>query len=176
MRSDFQDTIALLQMAEYMFKPLQDDEQGKQQQDEEVLEEFEEQLRLFEHHPGTLALHINRPGESLPHLKSFKAMVQEKIRQRPLGQDQRLGVAWNELGNAYLQNRYAKEAEDCFRNSIESLEVLESATTNTVSMPLISLGFALWMQDELEEAAKVFGRALADREAAYGQNDTVSFA
>nr|POE75756.1 hypothetical protein CFP56_67775 [Quercus suber] len=176
MQADFSDTMPLVNMAESMWKAFEGDRKGFARQDQEVKEEFEEEMRLFHFHPGILNLHTNEPNMSLSHLKTFTGMLQQKLGNKPRGKDQRMGVAWCELGNSYLQNHCHDEAEQCFRFSAEALESLDDATSNTISMPLINLGFVLWLKGELDEAEEVFERTLADREAAYGKDDTVSFA
>lgn len=178
MRAAYEDTEDLLSMADDMFDPLTRDYEGQQAQHQHVRDDFESQVRLFEHHRGTLALHVNRPKESLSYLKAFKRKVEENERKRPNGQeqDQSLGVALNELGNAYLQNNNPVLAATCFQDSLENLKPLAGATINTISMPQISLGFALWLQDELDDAETIFSQADAERAEAHGVNDTVSFA
>nr|XP_023885776.1 uncharacterized protein LOC111997878 [Quercus suber] len=176
MQVDFQDTMALVNMAESMWNAFEGDQKGLARQDQEAKEEFEEEMRLLHFHPGILNLHTNEPDMSLSHLESFTRMLQQKLGNKPRGRDQRMGVAWCELGNSYLQNHANDEAEKCFRFSAEALESLDDATSNTICMPLINLGFVLWLKGQLDEAEEVFERTLADREAAYGKDDTVSFA
>ncbi len=52
----------------------------------------------------------------------------------PRGKDQSLGVAWNELGCAYLQNDTTLDAEECFKKSIDSLGALEGATRRDLAL------------------------------------------
>ena len=87
-----------------------------------------------------------------------------------------MAVAWNELGNAYLQNNSKKEAEGCYRKSVDALEILKDANANTKSMPWINLGFVLHLQGRLDEAESAFRSAIDIRESVYGPNDRESFA
>jgi tetratricopeptide (TPR) repeat protein len=169
LRADYHDTEPLIEMAEELCKPLQLDEEGLKGQKDEVKLEFEEQLRMFHFHRGALAHHTNQPKMALANCEAHYRMLRDKLDNTV---DQRLGVALNELGVAYLQNNDTTRAEECLRASLDILEQLGDITTNSVSMPLINLGFALWLQGRQDDAATVFERALAARELAYGPNDT----
>lgn len=68
------------------------------------------------------------------------------------GADMSLVVAWNELGNPYLQNNNTAESEDCFLHSIDALRVLDGADKYSISMPRINLGIAYWVGGKLNEA------------------------
>jgi len=176
MRADYSDTLPLIEMAEGLCKPLQVNREGLSEQDSAVQQELEEQLRMIHFHRGALAHHTNEPKMALTNYKTFNRLLREQLGETP---DQRLGVALNELGVAYLQNNNAAKAEKCLRESITILETVTDATENTpnsISMPMINLGFVLWVQGRQDEAAAVFERTLAAREEAYGVNDTKSFA
>lgn len=112
---------------------------------------------------------------SLSSYRTFIQMLRDQIGDKPRHKDQSLGVAWNELGCAYMQNDDPKEAEICLKKSIDALGALEDVTRISISMPLINLAFAYWLQDRLTEAASTFEEALADREKEYGPNDRQSF-
>lgn len=176
MRARYEDTLPFLEMAKELCKPLEQDHEGLAGQDETVKEEFEEQLSLFHLNPGAFGLHTNQEDMSLPHFKAFTTMVQAKLGDTPPGNDQRMAVAWNELGNAYLQNKEKEQAEKCFVRSINALDVLDNPDANALSMPKINLGFVFWLQGRLDEAAAIFQESLDQREKAYGKDDQVSFA
>lgn len=204
MRGDFKDTKVLLDLAAKLLKPLEHDIEGQRAQPKATIDKFKEQRRLYHFHRGSRALHTNEPKESLsefekfwtmlrdevieeprdvnrylglPWHETFEAMVQDRSRGAPSGEDQYIGVAWNELGNAYLQNNDTTKAEACYRKSFFIMDVTDgSASPNTVSMPLINLGFALWLQQRLSEAADTFEQALNYRKKNYGSDDSVSFA
>lgn len=72
----------------------------------------------------------------------FIDMLKNKIGNAPRGKDQSLGVTWNELGCAWLQNENPNEAVPCFKNSINAPRALEGATKISISMPLINIAFA----------------------------------
>lgn len=204
MRGDFQDSQVLLDMAAKMLVPLDTDAEWQRGQPKPLIEKFKEQRRLYHFYRGSRALHTNEPKESLAALEkfwvmlrdevigwpydhdrrvgvawseTFWAMLQDDSPEEPRAIDQYLGVAWNELGNAYLQNNEKEKAEACFRKSFKVMNGADGEVTpNTVSMPLINLGFVLWLQGRLSEAASVFEDALKYREKNYGSDDTVSFA
>lgn len=142
-----------------------------------LAQELKVLLRLFHHHWGVIGLHTNRPKESLSHFQEFTEMLRQELgTDKPVaGKDQSLGVAWNELGNAYLQNEAHAEAEDCFLKSIDALRTLSKSTELSISMPLINLAFCHWIQGHLEESSAEFAQALTAREKEYGSNDKTSF-
>lgn len=173
MQSKFDETLKLLNVADRMlltFAKTHEPTNGA------VEKRRKDLSAIFEHHFGVLALHTNKPPDSLRHLKAHRDMLEDNYPEEYLIKDSRWGVAWNELGNAYLQNQRAITAEECFRKSINVLNSLESTTTNTLSMPQINLAFALWLQNRLEEAEEEFVAVLEQRAYAYGEDDTVSFA
>ncbi len=138
-------------------------------------DQFENLLRRFHHHRGELSLHTNQPKLSLSSYNTFIQMLREQVGDQPRGKDQSLGVAWNELGCAYLQNDTPLDAGECFKKSIDPLGALEGATRISISMPLINLAFAYWLEGRFEDAASTFQDALVDREKEYGLNDETSF-
>jgi hypothetical protein len=176
MRNFYEDTNPLLDMADMMLTPLESDLEGRRSQPVKVQEQFEEQKRLFHFYRGCRALHTNEPRESLTHLQTFWELLRDQVGEQPHGQDQRMGVAFNELGNAYFQNNDLDNAEMCFNRSIELLRVVDGVMPNTVSMPLINLGFVLWQQKKLAKAASTFQEALEYREANSKPGDIDSFA
>ena len=176
MRSNFMVTQPLLNMARTMCEALHSQSLESESSSPELIEELHTLLRLYRHHQGVLGLHTNQPSVSLKNLQIFRAMLEHKLREMPSeGTDQSLGVCWNELGNAVLQNNDMKKAEEYFKKSIAVLGALDNATEITISMPLINLGFTYWVQGRLSDAAATFQRALEDRENKYGVDDQTSF-
>jgi tetratricopeptide (TPR) repeat protein len=173
LRSDYTATLPLIEMAEKLCEPLKNDQEGLSRASDELKEEFEALLRNFYFHRGALAHHINEPQMALANCTEFKRLLQEKLASQ---ESQSLGVAWNELGVAHLQNGHTEKSCDCFRNAIAIMKRLPEISPNTMSMPLINLGFALWIAGQLDEAAATFEHTLSLRETAYGVNDTQSFA
>jgi hypothetical protein len=171
MQSKFTETTPLLDMAEMIHEGIQV-ESGA---DPKVREEFERQERIYHHHRGTLALHTNVPTESLHQLKIFVEMTKAKFGDCPDGKDQSMGVGWNELGNAHLQNDDIEQAEACFKKSILALRNIDGAGEIVVSMPLINLAFALWLSGRLEEAASTFEQAYNERVKHHSKSDNTSF-
>lgn len=174
LKSDFEDTLPFIELAEFMIKPLQKDTEGFQRLPETVQDDFREQLRLTYFHKGCLGLHNNNPAMSLPNHKAFITDLKSNLNDG--SHDNRIGLANNELGNAYLQNSLTSEAEECYRRAVELMKAPGTASAHDISMTLINLGFAVSMQGRLEEAASVFQEALDKREAAFGKDDTRNFA
>ena len=69
-----------------------------------------------------------------------------------------------------------EKAEEYYLKSIKALEALDGAREISISMPLINLGFALWLKQSLKEADETFQKAFDDRKAEYGIDDRTSFA
>jgi tetratricopeptide (TPR) repeat protein len=176
MHADYAEAPQLLDMAEFMCQALHSGSSETDSSDPELKEQLGTLRRLSYLHRGVHALHTNQPEVSLAKLKVFIDMLRERLDEAPSrGTDQSLGVAWNELGNAILQNNDGKWAEECFLKSIDALSALDGATAITISMPLINIGFTYWVQGRLTDAAATFQRALEDREKEYGVNDKTSF-
>lgn len=88
---------------------------------------------------------------------------------------QSLAISWNELGVAYMMNKRWQEGEDCFLRSIDITKGLASFTKTMISFPTVNLGLAYWLTDRYTEAVHILSEGLADREAAFGVDDRVSF-
>ncbi|KAH8821382.1 NB-ARC and TPR domain protein [Xylogone sp. PMI_703] len=175
MRGRFDDTIPLLYQAELMCDAFEV-KNSNDRSEQSLKDQLAVLRRTMIYERGVRALHTNNPEISLISMKEFNKIVRDSYKDRPDGgTDQTLGVSWNELGNAYLQNSDGIEAEKCFVESKKSFQALDGATRISISMPLINLGFAAWVQGQLAEAADIFSQALADREEAYGIDDTISF-
>ncbi|RAO64269.1 uncharacterized protein BHQ10_000281 [Talaromyces amestolkiae] len=170
----FDDTIPLLYLAESMC-----DAFGDENEEDPSKQNLNKQLvvlyRTIIYERGVRALHTNDPEGALLNMKKFNQLVRDIYHDKPPGTDQTLGVSWNELGNAYLQNNNGIEAESCFLSSKEAFEALDGATRISISMPLINLGFAALAQGREGEADEIFSQALADREKEYGRDDKISF-
>jgi len=173
MCSRFTETAPLLNMAKAIAQGIQTNPSNPP--DPIVREKFEKLQRIYSHHCGCLALHTNEGVESLKYLKEFTQSVREQLGDCPSGKDSSVGVGWNELGNAYLQNNMIPEAEECYVKSINALKVLDGATDISISMPLINLAFTYLLSSRLDEAAKTFQDALEVRERVYGVSDKTSF-
>lgn len=204
MRGDFKDAKALLDLAAKMLNPLDNDIDGQRDQPRRVIDGFKDQRRRYHFYRGSRALHTNEPKESLLQFEKFWIMLRDEVIEPPRGRFrylglpwnetyqsmlrdspedvpqkdiQYVGMAWNELGNAYLQNDDTTKAEACYRKSSSIMNVANAKVTpNTISMPLINLGFALWLKGDLPEAAVTFEQALKYREKKYGSGDIISFA
>lgn len=175
MRGRFDETIPLLYLAEVLCDSLE-----KSSSRDTSIQDLNDQLAILRrtmiYERGVRALHTNEAKISLINMKAFSKTVRESYKDRiPGGKDQTLGVSWNELGNAFLQNNDGLEAERCYLESKKCLGALEGATRISISMPLINLGFSSWIQGRLGEADETFCQALKDRENEYGINDRVSF-
>jgi tetratricopeptide (TPR) repeat protein len=176
MISRYDDAYSMLDLAQDIGMSLQNNTPKEQlDSNPELRDELDTLVRRSYHHRGCIGLHVNQPDISLTNHLKFTQLLREKLGDNPKGKDQSLGVAWNELGNAYLQNKRWGEGVSCFKKSIRALECLEGSTRITISMPLISLAFAYWLEGQLDQAYSTFGEALLDRENEYGVDDTSSF-
>lgn len=176
MRANYEETPPLLGMAQQMCEALQNGIADVNSIDSDLHEQLLTLVRLTYHHRAARALHTNEPQVSLTNFQIFNDMIRAKYGEEVRGDtDQSLGVSWNELGNGVLQNNDSQRAEECFLRSIAALKSLDGATRITISMPLVNLGFAYWVQGKLIQAAEIFRQALKDREDEYGVDDRVSF-
>ncbi|KAL8791633.1 MAG: hypothetical protein Q9195_005782 [Heterodermia aff. obscurata] len=173
---DYLEAIPFLDMGEALCASLSSGRERDENSNEELHYQLKNLSRMFHHHRGVIGLHINTPKDSLSQFQIFTDMLISQFGDtHEGGTDQSLGVAWNELGNAFLQNGMWDQAEEAFMKSINALKGLEGATKISISMPLINLAFNHWLQGRLDEAAADFEEALEDREIEYGIDDKTSF-
>lgn len=176
MQSRFEETRRLIDMGTAMCEALMTDTNRFHPSNQALNDELEVLFRISYHHRGAVALYTNRSDVSLPNMRKFTDLLRGKHNgDLAHGTDQSLGVAWNVLGNAFLQNGNTNEAEACFLHSIAALRALGGSDESSISMPLINLGFAYWLANKLEEALETFEKALRDREEKLGKDDTTSF-
>ncbi|KAL1304233.1 hypothetical protein AAFC00_000652 [Neodothiora populina] len=176
MRANYTETPPMLQLAGKMLDRLHEQQVDSPDIENEILNELQTLRRLIFYYRGARTMHTNEPDVTLANLEVFKNQVIAEYGEKISGgTDRILGVAWNEYGNALLQNNDTVQAIDCYWKSIDALASLDNATGTATSMPLVNLGFAYWIQGNLLEAEHIFTRALQDRETAYGTDDRTSF-
>jgi hypothetical protein len=87
------------------------------------------------HNRGCIALEINEPTDALQYLTMFNEdMVKESLKNNT--EDMRLGISWNELGNAHMLNRNWKKGEECFLKSIEEMRKYRKFNETMISLPV----------------------------------------
>lgn len=74
-----------------------------------------------------------------------------------------------------MLNRRWQKGEECFKRSIETLRLLKEFKRSTLSLPLVNLGLACWLQGRVSEALATLTQGLRDRQEAFGVNDRISF-
>ncbi|ERF72851.1 hypothetical protein EPUS_04286 [Endocarpon pusillum Z07020] len=111
-------------------------------------------LAEIQHNRGCIATETNAPYDALAYHKEFNAMMVRDMGTDVPSNDMRLAISWNELGNAYMLNRFEKVS---------------------ISLPLANLGLAYWLQGRHEEANDILVEGLKDRVDRYGPDDRISF-
>ena len=132
-------------------------------------------LTEIHHNSGCVATETNAPAEALKHFKIFNEMMLKQVPDNIKGNDKRLSISWNELGNAYMMNKMWKKGEECYVRSKSTLLRLTDFSRVLMSLPLVNLGLAYWLMGRLNDAVEVLLEGLSDREAVYGLNDQESF-
>jgi len=132
-------------------------------------------LAEIQHNRGCIATEINDPHDALNYHKSFNAMMVREMGTSTSGNDMRLAISWNELGNAYMLNDDWWKGEECFQKSIDLMRQLDQFEKVSISLPVVNLGLAYWLQGRHEEANDVLVEGLKNREDAFGAEDRVSF-
>lgn len=127
------------------------------------------------HNRGVIACGASDVSEALRNLKIFHDMMQKEFEEDTPRVDMRLGLACNELGFAYMLKEDWAQGEVYFLRSIELLQQLHNFEPILISLPLVNLGYAYWLQGRLNEAAAVLEKGIGDREAKYGIHDRISF-
>lgn len=108
-------------------------------------------------------------------LNIFHDMMEKEFNEDTPRTDMRLGLACNQLGFAHMLLEDWAQGEIYFLRSIELLQKLDSYEPILISLPLVNLGYAYWLQGRLDEATAVLEQGVTDREGKYGDNDRVSF-
>ena len=127
------------------------------------------------HNRGVIACGASDVSEGLKNLKIFHDMMQKAFEEDTPRTDMRLGLGCNELGFAYMLKEDWAQGEVYFLRSIELLQQLHNFEPILISLPLVNLGYAYWLQGRLDEAAAVLEKGVGDRETKYGIHDRISF-
>jgi hypothetical protein len=127
------------------------------------------------HNRGVIACGASDVLEGLKNLTKFHSMMEKEFKEETPRIDMRLGLACNELGFAYMLKEDWAQGEKYFLRSIDLLKQLEDFEPVLLSLPLVNLGYAYWLQGRLDDAAEVLERGVGDRETKYGNNDRISF-
>jgi|SRR5579871_994728 len=175
MRSRFEHTSSLLDMAESLYKGIQQPLKEESISPSTLLGELRFARCVYHHHRGVLGLHTNDPNAGLVNLIPCANDLRELLDEEAKRSNSLLGVVLNELGNAYLQLGLIQNAITTFNESIVMLKGLKDSTKNLVTMPQINLAFAYWIDGCLDEASSLFDQALNDRFEELGVDDRSSF-
>ena len=127
------------------------------------------------HNRGCIALEINEPSDALHYHKLFNTRMVKQLSGAAGEADMRLGISWNELGNAYMLNDEWTTGESCFLKSIEQIKRLRTYTKSIVSLPLANLGLSYWLQGKFDLAADVLLTGLKERADEFGEDEKGSF-
>ena len=175
MRSRFEQTSSLLDMAESLYNGIQQPLKEEAMSPSTLLYELKYAKCIYHHHRGVLGLHTNDPKAGLvnfePCVRTLRVLLDEEAKRS----NSLLGVVLNELGNAYLQLGMIEEATETLNESVTMLEGLKDTTKALVTMPQINLAFAYWVGKRLDEASSLFHQTLQDRFDELGVGDTSSF-
>jgi len=137
--------------------------------------ELDYTLAELYHNRGCIASEANDAVGAMKNFTIFHDMMCKELGGETQCKDMRLGLACNELGNAYMLKDDWVQGEKYFLQSIELLCQLDDYEPVSISLPLVNLGYAYWLQGRLEEATRVLEKGVADREAKYGIEDRISF-
>ncbi|KAL8963647.1 MAG: hypothetical protein Q9193_000116 [Seirophora villosa] len=132
-------------------------------------------LAEIHHNLGCIGTETNNPAETLHHFKIFNELMIDEIADPAQGNDKRLAISWNELGNAYMLNGQWDKGEGSFRKSIAAMRQVHGFRNVDNSFALVNLGLTFWLTDRLEEAVEVLMEGLKYREALHGPDDKESF-
>ena len=175
MRSRFEHTSALLDMAESLYKGIQQPLEEEAMSPPTLLYELKFAKCVYHHHRGVLGLHTNDPNAGLVNFRTCAKNLRVLLDEEAKRSNSMLGVVLNELGNAYLQLGMTLEATDTLKESVAMLKGLRDTSNDLITMPQINLAFAYWVDRKLDEASSLFTQALDDRIEELGAEDTSSF-
>ncbi|KAK0122810.1 hypothetical protein ONS96_009843 [Cadophora gregata f. sp. sojae] len=137
--------------------------------------ELDYTLAELYHNRGVIACGSSDSMEGLRNLKIFHDMMEKQFNKETPRTDMRLGLACNELGFAYMLKEDWAQGEVYFQRSIELLQQLDEYEPVLISLPMVNLGYAYWLQGRLSDAADVLEKGVSDREEKYGIQDRISF-
>jgi tetratricopeptide (TPR) repeat protein len=137
--------------------------------------ELDYTLAELYHNRGCIASDANDAAEAMKNLKRFHGMMEEELGKNIQPTDMRFGLACNELGNAYMLKEDWGQGERYFQRSIDLLQQLRNFEPVLISLPLVNLGYAFWLQGKLDDAAAILEKGIKDREEKYGINERISF-
>ncbi len=132
-------------------------------------------LAEIHHNFGCVGTETNDPKCCLVHFERFNELMMQEIGDDVQGNDKRLAISWNELGNAYMLNGMWAKGEESFKRSISTMQRVDNFKWTDVSFPLVNLGLAYWLTDRSEKAIEILIEGLGHREAVYGIDDKESF-
>ncbi|XMA19839.1 hypothetical protein WAI453_012630 [Rhynchosporium graminicola] len=137
--------------------------------------ELDFMLAELYHNRGIIACGASDATEGLRNLKIFHDMMEKEFEKDTPRTDMRLGLAFNQLGFAYMLKEDWPQGEIHFLRSIELLEMLDDYEPTLISLPIVNLGYSYWLQGRLDEAATVLRKGVGDREQKFGIHDRISF-
>ncbi|CZT10392.1 uncharacterized protein RAG0_14884 [Rhynchosporium agropyri] len=137
--------------------------------------ELDFMLAELYHNRGIIACGASDATEGLRNLKIFHDMMEKEFEKDTPRTDMRLGLAFNQLGFAYMLKEDWPQGEVHFLRSIELLEMLDDYEPTLISLPIVNLGYSYWLQGRLDEAAAVLRKGVGDREQKFGIHDRISF-
>jgi tetratricopeptide (TPR) repeat protein len=132
-------------------------------------------LAEIQHNRGCIATEINEPYDAFTYHKAFNAMMVQEMGTATPCNDMRLSISWNQLGNAYMLNDDWSKGEECFQKSVDLMRQLDKFEKVSISLPVVNLGLAYWLQGRHDEANDILIEGLKDRVDAFGPDDRVSF-
>lgn len=89
--------------------------------------------------------------------------------------DLTLAQAYNQAGNAYLDQGNMEEAIKLYQKALNVFRSRSDYTKDMTTICVANLGTALWMQGDYEKAFNLLVDNLLARQKAYGHDDTTSF-
>jgi tetratricopeptide (TPR) repeat protein len=126
------------------------------------------------HSLGAIANETNDAVACLKHNTRLFEIRQEVYAQNGI-KDYRYASGYAQLGIALMMNKELDRAIKAFGDSLEAFSQTSNFNKDMLSVPLADIGFALWLNGDLELAAEKLEGGIRDREELFGKNDRVSF-
>lgn len=89
--------------------------------------------------------------------------------------DYRYASGYAQLAISLAMHNELDRAIKAFDDSMQAFSQTSNFNKDMLSVPLADIGFALWLNGDLEKAAERLEGGIRDREELYGKNDRVSF-
>ena len=101
--------------------------------------------------------------------------LREDVARETGQEDERLGIAHNQIGVGYLMHGDTDRAHRHFETSLQVYRELPTFDLQMLAFPTANVGMAYWIMGKYAKAEAVIAQGLRERVQRWGENDKESF-